>query len=61
VAFGPYNTIFAVAGLLFVVAGLASIGPMRSAVAAQADAAPERAAVVGEEQADVRPAADQAL
>jgi hypothetical protein len=33
-AFGPYDTVLAFGGLLFVVAGLASIAPMRSAGAA---------------------------
>jgi MFS family permease len=48
VTFGPYDTIFAVAGLLFVVAGFASILPMRSA----GRAASSRSAAA--------PAADQA-
>lgn len=33
VTFGPYDTVFAVAGLLFVIAGVASIAPMRGATA----------------------------
>jgi hypothetical protein len=40
-AFGPYNTIFAISGLLFIAAGLATIVPMRSlppAAQATADA-----------------------
>lgn len=31
VTFGPYDTVLTVGGLLFVIAGLASIGPMRGA------------------------------
>jgi hypothetical protein len=33
VAFGPYDTVFGVAALLFIVAGLASIVPLRGAAA----------------------------
>jgi hypothetical protein len=31
VSFGPYDTVFGVAGLLFLIGGLASIAPMRRA------------------------------
>jgi Na+/melibiose symporter-like transporter len=31
IAFGPYDTVFAIAGLLFVIAGVASIAPLRGA------------------------------
>jgi hypothetical protein len=36
VAFGPCNTIFAAAGLLFLAGGLTSIAPMRATAAIQA-------------------------
>lgn len=39
VSFGPYDTIFAVSGLLFVIAGFASIAPMRGAAQPAAEAA----------------------
>lgn len=43
--FGPYDTVFAVGGLLFAVAGLASIGPMRGRVSVgTGSAAPVNAA-----------------
>jgi MFS family permease len=35
IAFGPYDTVFAIAGLLFVIAGVASIAPLRTAVQSQ--------------------------
>lgn len=38
-SFGPYDTIFLFAGLMFVVAGLASIAPLRSSVPGAADRA----------------------
>jgi hypothetical protein len=37
VTFGPYDTVFAVAGLLFVIAGLTSIAPLRGSDAAAAN------------------------
>ena len=40
--FGPYDTVFAVAGLLFVIGGLSAIAPMRRAGRpAAGEAAPE--------------------
>jgi MFS family permease len=47
VAFGPYDTIFAACGLLFVVAGLAAIRPLRAA----GDAAPGEPEYVAAEPA----------
>jgi MFS family permease len=38
---GPYDTVFAVAGLLFVIAGVAAIGPMRDRTPVVADPDPE--------------------
>jgi hypothetical protein len=48
VTFGPYDTIFGVAGLLFIAAGLASILPLRDAGATPATApVPDQAADAG--------------
>jgi hypothetical protein len=38
ISFGPYNTVFAVAGLLFMASGFASIAPLRTIALAK----PER-------------------
>lgn len=51
--FGPYDTIFGFAGLLIVLAGLASIRPMRATAPADAE---EPAAEAGESPAETLPA-----
>jgi hypothetical protein len=45
--FGPYDTIFAVSGVFFIVGGLAAIRPLR--------ASPQLAAVAAEPSADAVP------
>ena len=49
IAFGPYDTIFGLAGLLFILAGLATIGPMRGLpAAASGDDGEDAALATGE-------------
>lgn len=43
VTFGPYDTVFAIAGLLFVIAGVASIAPLREAAGSPTTGEPQAA------------------
>ena len=40
-SFGPYDTVFAVAGILLVIAGVTSIAPLREAAAPVAEHGPD--------------------